>query len=330
MTIVFFSKPTAYGAGRIADSIANGTPIVLAEIAVGDGDHLPAGEKPDGTETELINEWWRDDISAVSRDESTPTLVKAEVTIPTEEGGSWIKEIGVYDSEGYLFAIGKCPPSYKPIITEGSPKPVPVRFYLNISVGANLTIFSSDPEDPASISYVLAALASHEATPHTDFEAGNIVLLGTATPPTGWTKVADWTDNSMIVFTTGDPVAGGTDNPTAFDPAVAVAAHAAHTHVLASHLHNTPNHMHNLVIPEAGWGSKVSASGGRLRADPGAGSYVINGDRTLTTPSGGGGNTGYSGVLTTGNPSATLSHGVSYNSYAPKYRAMIAIIKDAA
>ncbi|MDY6904075.1 MAG: phage tail protein [Thermodesulfobacteriota bacterium] len=352
----YFALPTDAGAAKIADSIANGTPIALSEIAVGDGDHTP-----DGAETALVNEQWRGDISTVSRDTETPTLVKAELTIPTEDGGWWVREIGVFDAAGDLFAIAKCPPSYKPITVEGSPKPMPVRFYLYISIDANINLFTGDPEDPASIGYVQSLLFDHEADmTHADFSDGDILLCGNDTAPTGWHKLTDWQNNSMLVFTAGEPGQGGTDNPQSYDPNVSVGNHADHTHSvpthrhgMAGHTHSVPNHRHglpghwhNLTVPFEGWGNGIpDTSSGRLKVTTAGGAYGYRmpSNRTLTTASGGGGNSDYcgsmtsgsdgsgwsdySGVLTSGDPSAVLSHSVDYSSWAPKYRAVIAIRK---
>lgn len=352
----YFALPTGAGAAKIADSIANGTPIVLSEIAVGDGDHTP-----DGSETALINEQWRGDISTVSRDDETPTMVKAELTIPTDNGGWWVREIGVFDADGDLFAIAKCPPSYKPITAEGSPKPMPVRFYLYISIDANIDLFTGDPEDPATIGYVQALLSDHEADmTHADFSDGDILLCGNDTAPTGWHKLTDWQNNSMLVFTTGAPAQGGTDNPQSYTPNVSVGNHvdhthsvpthrhglSSHTHILPNHRHGLFSHVHNLVVPVEGWGGGILDDGaGQLAVTTAGGAfgYRMPSNRTLITNGGGGGDSdycgsmvsgdggsgwsNYSGVLTSGDPSAPLTHSVGYLPWAPKYRSVIAICK---
>lgn len=385
----YFALPTDAGVAKIADSIANGTPIALSEIAVGDGDHTP-----DGSETALINEQWRGDISTVSRDTETPTLITAELIIPTGDGGWWVREIGVFDADGDLFAIAKCPPSYKPITAEGSPKPMPVRFYLYVSIDANVDLFTGDPEDPASIGYVQSLLSDHEANmTHADFSDGDILLCGNDAAPTGWHKLTDWQNNSMLVFTAGEPAQGGSDNPQSYSPNVSVSNHADHTHSVPTHRHATPNHSHsvpshrhgvsdhrhsvpthrhlmpshthNLVVPVTGWGGGILDDGGGQLSVTVAGQvfgYRMPNNRTLTTGSGGGDwsdysgamNSGYSGpgwsdysdVLTSGNggdgwsdynggantgaQSSTLSHAVNYSSWAPRYRSVIAICKGEA
>lgn len=73
--------------------------------------------------------------------------------------------------------------------------------------------------------------------------AGAIMIFGGASAPTGWTKKTDWTDNSMLVYTTGStPAAGGSASPTSFTPVAA--AEAAHTHTGPSHYHSLSAHAH--------------------------------------------------------------------------------------
>lgn len=59
------------------------------------------------------------------------------------------------------------------------------------------------------------------------FPSGTIMLFGQNAAPTGWTRKADWTDNSMLVYAaTGDIASGGSVN-----------AKNRHDHTGPSHTH---------------------------------------------------------------------------------------------
>lgn len=78
---------------------------------------------------------------------------------------------------------------------------------------------------------------------------GAIMLFGGASAPTGWTKKTDWTDNSMLVYTTGTPASGGSASPTSFTPTASnESAHThtgpSHQHTLSAHAHIAPSHFH--------------------------------------------------------------------------------------
>jgi phage-related tail fiber protein len=44
----------------------------------------------------------------------------AELLIPPETGGFWMREMGLYDDTGTLIAVGNMAESYKPALAEGS------------------------------------------------------------------------------------------------------------------------------------------------------------------------------------------------------------------
>lgn len=115
----FFMKLTAAGAAKIAAAQAGGTLVALTHIAVGDGNGNPVGE-PTGSETTLAREVYRNQIAALYVNPNDTTMFMAEMTIDSAVGGWAIREIGIYDADGALFAYGNFPDTYKPIATEGS------------------------------------------------------------------------------------------------------------------------------------------------------------------------------------------------------------------
>lgn len=70
------------------------------------------------------------------------------------------------------------------------------------------------------------------------FPTGTVMLFGQNAAPTGWTRKADWTDNSMLVYTSsGDIEAGGTVSAKSWHRHTV----PSHTHTI-SHVHATPDH----------------------------------------------------------------------------------------
>lgn len=109
----FYSIITDKGAELINEALSKGEKIDLSFIAVGDSN----GEyyEPQSSQTELINEKYRTNIAEV-------TELTAKGLIPTDVGGFYIREIGIFDNHSNLILIAKQPETYKPIENEGSTK----------------------------------------------------------------------------------------------------------------------------------------------------------------------------------------------------------------
>ncbi|MGK7286384.1 phage tail protein [Buttiauxella agrestis] len=87
-------------------------------MAVGDGGGtLPV---PDIGQTKLIAEKWRAALNKISVDAKNKNYVVAELVIPPEVGGFWLREMGLYDTDGVLVAVANMAESYKPELAEGS------------------------------------------------------------------------------------------------------------------------------------------------------------------------------------------------------------------
>ncbi|EFG7131243.1 phage tail protein [Escherichia coli] len=64
----------------------------------------------------------------------------AEQIIPENEGGFWIREIGLYDDEGVLIAVANCPETYKPQLQEGSGRTQTIRMILVVTNTEAITL----------------------------------------------------------------------------------------------------------------------------------------------------------------------------------------------
>ncbi|HAW5593757.1 TPA: phage tail protein, partial [Escherichia coli] len=95
---------------------------------------------PDAKQTALVNEKRRAALNMLYIDPQNSSQIIAEQVIPENEGGWWIREVGLFDESGALIAVGNCPESYKPQLAEGSGRTQTVRMVLITSSTDNITL----------------------------------------------------------------------------------------------------------------------------------------------------------------------------------------------
>lgn len=142
MSTKFYTQLTDIGAAKLASAAALGVPLKITHMAVGDGGGtLPT---PDAKQTALVNEKRRAALNMLYIDPQNSSQIIAEQVIPENEGGWWIREVGLFDESGALIAVGNCPESYKPQLAEGSGRTQTVRMVLITSSTDNI-ILKIDP-----------------------------------------------------------------------------------------------------------------------------------------------------------------------------------------
>jgi hypothetical protein len=94
------------------------------KLMVSDSSPDPPNPVPAATQTKLLNEWRRKPLNQLRVDPVNPAVIIAEQIIPADEGGKWIREIGLYDADGDLVAVANCAPSFKPLLSQGSRRSV--------------------------------------------------------------------------------------------------------------------------------------------------------------------------------------------------------------
>ncbi|WP_237560089.1 phage tail protein [Dickeya dadantii] len=130
MSTKYTALLTQVGAARLANAIALGKQLEIAQMGVGDGGGtLPT---PDATQTKLINEKRRAPLNSLNIDPANANQIIAEQVIPDHEGGFWLREIGLYDADDNLVAVANCPETYKPQMQEGSGRVQTVRMILAV------------------------------------------------------------------------------------------------------------------------------------------------------------------------------------------------------
>ncbi len=209
MSTKFYTLLTDIGAAKLASAAALGVPLKITYMAVGDGGGvLPT---PDAKQTALVNEKRRAALNMLYIDPQNSSQIIAEQVIPENEGGWWIREVGLFDESGALIAVGNCPESYKPQLAEGSGRTQTVRMVLITSSTDNITL-KIDPavvlatrkyvDDKALELKVYAddQMAKHLAAPdpHSQYAPkASPTFTGTPTAPTAAQSV----NNTQIATT---------------------------------------------------------------------------------------------------------------------------------
>ncbi len=177
---------TDTGAKKLAQAAApGGNPVRLTHMAVGDGGGtLPT---PDSKQTRLVHEVWRHTVNRVILDATHQNRIIAELVIPPETGGFWIREIGVFDEHGDLIAVGNTAESYKPAVAEGSGRAQTFRTILTVSSTATVALTVDNTMVMATVDYVDDKLKEHEHSrrhPDASLTAKGFVQLSSATNST--------------------------------------------------------------------------------------------------------------------------------------------------
>lgn len=163
----FYTLLTDWGMAKIASALADKKQIHLQKMAVGDG----GGQyyEPTASQTNLRHEVWRGEMNTLTVAPNNPNWLIAELVLPEDVGGWYVREVGVFDDEGELIAIGKFPESYKPLLPGGCGKQVCIRLIMEVSNTTAVTLTVDPSIVLATRDYVDVRLDEHEhSTNHPD------------------------------------------------------------------------------------------------------------------------------------------------------------------
>ncbi|HBY2493165.1 phage tail protein [Klebsiella quasipneumoniae] len=162
----YITTMTEYGAARLAQAALTGVAVDFAEMAVGDGGgSVPV---PDPTSAQLVNEVYRARLNRVVVADTAANIIRTEMIMLPQVGGFWLREAALYDEAGHCLAVASLPPSYKPLLSEGSGRLHSVNLWIAVSNTASVEL-KADP------SVILATAgevkkAKDEAKDYTDSE----------------------------------------------------------------------------------------------------------------------------------------------------------------
>ncbi|UXT99458.1 phage tail protein [Agrobacterium tumefaciens] len=138
MAQAYFSLVTTTGKIKIAESAAGGDEVVITHFAIGDGNG--AETNPTAASTALVREVWRTQIESVITDPDNPSAILVTAIIPTNAGGWWMREFGIFDQAGSMIAVAKPVSQYKPTALEGQLEDIRYEFQIIIGENANVTL----------------------------------------------------------------------------------------------------------------------------------------------------------------------------------------------
>ncbi|MCK7206483.1 phage tail protein [Enterobacter bugandensis] len=192
MTVKYKTVITKAGAIKLAAAtVPNGKKVNFTAMAIGDGGGtLPV---PDASQAKLVNEVWRHTLNKISQDNKHQNYVIAELLIPPETGGFWMREMGLYDDTGTLIAVGNMAESYKPELAEGSGRAQTVRMVIMVSDIESVELTIDTSMVMATQDYVDDKLAEHEQSrrhPDATLKEKGFTQLSSATDSTSETLAA--------------------------------------------------------------------------------------------------------------------------------------------
>ncbi|HCD1855586.1 TPA: phage tail protein [Escherichia coli] len=191
MTMKYYAILTNQGAARLANATMLGSKLNLTQMAVGDANGvLPT---PNPAQTKLINQKRIAPLNLLSVDPNNQSQIIAEQIIPEDEGGFWIREIGLYDDKGVLIAVANCPETYKPQLQEGSGRTQTIRMILVVTNTKAITLKIDPSVVLATRKYVDDKISKHEQSrrhPDASLTAKGFVQLSSTTNSTSETLAA--------------------------------------------------------------------------------------------------------------------------------------------
>ncbi|EPD1359167.1 tail fiber protein, partial [Escherichia coli] len=192
MSTKFRTVITTAGAAKLAAATApGGRKVNITTMAVGDGGgKLPV---PDAGQTGLIHEVWRHALNKISQDKRNSNYIIAELVIPPEVGGFWMRELGLYDDAGTLIAVANMAESYKPALAEGSGRSQTCRMVIIVSSVTSVELTIDTTTVMATQDYVDDKIAEHEQSrrhPDASLTAKGFTQLSSAINSTSETLAA--------------------------------------------------------------------------------------------------------------------------------------------
>lgn len=177
--ISYVAMLTDVGAAQLASAVANGTPWNITHMGVGDGNGVTL--IPSKEQASLIHENLRLPLNRLSVRADRPVIV-AELTLPSNVGGWWVREVGLYDSAGLLVAVANYPATFKPTLGQGTGRTQGIRLQILVSSTANITLIDDPTLVMPTLNVVREEIASGVAgRAHRLKTQRKIALMGDAT-----------------------------------------------------------------------------------------------------------------------------------------------------
>lgn len=161
---------TNAGKSRLAAAALSGEPVGFTDMGVGDGGGtVPA---PDPAREGLVNERYRATLNRLVIADKAENVIRAELVIMPQVGGFWLREAALYDADGVCLAVANLPPSYKPLLAEGSGRLQSVNLWIAVNNTADVQLITDPMVILASVDEVNRA--KNEAKDYADEIVGEL------------------------------------------------------------------------------------------------------------------------------------------------------------
>ncbi|MCU4316678.1 phage tail protein [Acinetobacter bereziniae] len=140
MATVYKGILTNNGKALIANATVNNK-VNYSHIALGDGN----GSVPTPSETRpaLINEKARIALNVVEISSSNANQIVCEAIIPSNVGGFYIRELGLY-AGATMVVNSNYPPTYKPLADEGGAREINLKLIINVQNAEVIALYLDD------------------------------------------------------------------------------------------------------------------------------------------------------------------------------------------
>ena len=129
---------TNIGRQKIMKATATGKKVAINKIKIGDGNGT--SYEIDESMTKLKNVVYETNIANFKQDPLNPNTLIVESLIPSDVGGFYIREIGLYDEDDELIVLTSYEETYKPVAEEGSTMELFIRIAMVLSNSNAVTI----------------------------------------------------------------------------------------------------------------------------------------------------------------------------------------------
>lgn len=165
----YFTVLTDVGKQKLVEAIANETALDFTEMAVGDSNGT--SYEPTSDMTALKHVTYRAAIGSMKINAEDKNIMEFEFVVPASVGGFYIREAGLYSSDGTLIAISRLPEQYKADMAEGAGSSMTVRILVAISSDAQIYITVPASITYATQTYVVEEFKKHKAdsNPHEQY-----------------------------------------------------------------------------------------------------------------------------------------------------------------
>ena len=135
---IFGGMLTTLGAAKKTNCDALGIPWEPRYMLIGDANGTDPVPSP--AQTKLINQRYRAQLNRLYVSPTDDNVLIAELVLPPDVGGWWIRELALEDKDGVFSAVANVAPSYKPLLAQGSGRNQVVRMHVITSGTSNIQL----------------------------------------------------------------------------------------------------------------------------------------------------------------------------------------------